>query len=228
MSEGIGAIDCKSIRRSTIYANAPSPRAFIRTHGGRMADLSEPDALSPENHVWEVAHALSHLWRFTGHCRRFYSVAQHAVNCSHLVLDPADENTIVQYDRLHHDDAEAYYGDMSSPLKRLPELQGYRNLEARAQHVAGGGWSSAATHAADSAMCRRELYDLFDPPYGESDNWVPRITRTWWPMEAEIRYLFRHFSLLRQLGEIKYLDGDTWRRLPSNWQIIRRVIAGRF
>jgi len=77
--------------------------------------------------VEDIAHALSNICRFTGHCREFYSVAQHAVLVSHLVP------TEYAYQALHHDDVEAVMGDMSSPLKKLiPE---YKRLEHEIERV---------------------------------------------------------------------------------------------
>lgn len=77
--------------------------------------------------VEDIAHALSNICRFTGHCREFYSVAQHAVLVSHLV--PRE----FAYQALHHDDVEAVMGDVSSPLKKL--LPEYKRLEREIETV---------------------------------------------------------------------------------------------
>ena len=81
---------------------------------------------SPSSEVMDIktmAHSLSNLCRFIGHTKKFYSVAQHSVLVSHLV-PPA-----FAFEGLMHDAAEAFCGDISSPIKaRLPE---FRRLEKR-------------------------------------------------------------------------------------------------
>lgn len=95
----------------------------------------------------DIAHALGNLCRFTGHSRRFYSVAEHSWlvgedavmrvhrhNSDRLeVLELLDGN-VAYPSALFHDAAEAYLGDVSRPLKRLSGMEPYRELEATIEH----------------------------------------------------------------------------------------------
>ncbi len=90
---------------------------WCQTYTGKMFHPLNP---SPEEvDIFDIAHALGNLCRYNGHCRHFYSVAEHSV----LLADNVPPS-LARW-ALMHDAAEAYMGDVIRPIKHaIPELLG--------------------------------------------------------------------------------------------------------
>lgn len=170
------------------------PTILLRS--GRYFSFEHPERTPIR--IEDIAHGLSNLCRFTGQCKRFYSVAQHAVLVSHIVPKS------LAFQALHHDDAEAVMGDMSSPLKKM--VPQYKELETR---IEASIWRSFGlpeqlapqVKMADLIALRTEQRDLMHIEGGEwaqlggIDPWPEKIVPLP-PDQACAQYLQRHWELL--------------------------------
>lgn len=93
----------------------------VGTVTGKLFSFLDPDPA--EICLEDIAHGLSNLCRFNGQSSAFYSVAQHAELVSRLC------NTKDALWGLFHDAAEAYLGDVVSPIKRNLGMEKYRLAE---------------------------------------------------------------------------------------------------
>lgn len=100
-------------------------RPWIQTSRGLAWCADDPGSFPYD--VEEIAHALSNICRYNGHCRVFYSVAQHSAIVAELVRArrPGAPKRLVRASLLH-DAAEAFCLDVPSPIKRMPMMAGYR------------------------------------------------------------------------------------------------------
>lgn len=87
---------------------------WIQTLDGAAFDLLEPAAEKIDPNT--IAVCLARTCRFKGHCREFYSVAQHSLLVESLVLDDA-----LRLPALLHDAHECLdgFGDIARPAKYL-------------------------------------------------------------------------------------------------------------
>jgi hypothetical protein len=93
----------------------PTPNA-VETHSGAFVDVSAPDPTTIT--LSDIAWALSQTSRFGGHGTTYYSVAEHAVFVSRR-LERKGFGELMQLAGLHHDDHEAFLGDIPTPIKPL-------------------------------------------------------------------------------------------------------------
>jgi hypothetical protein len=117
--------------------------------------LAEPSDIQIE----DIAHALSQICRYGGHCRKFYSVAQHSVIVAAHLAPP------FQFEGLMHDSPEAYIGDMVKPLKiQMPEFNRVENhvwrVIAKRFHLPNT--MSPKVKKADAQALGTERRDLLD------------------------------------------------------------------
>lgn len=84
--------------------------SWIQTHTGKKFFPFEPE--SQDIDIKDIAHSLSLICRYNGHCKTFYSVAEHCIRVSEIV---SEKNKLWG---LLHDAAETYLGDICHPIKK--------------------------------------------------------------------------------------------------------------
>ena len=88
--------------------------SWFLSRSGLELDLAAPKVA--DVHWHDIAEALAKTCRFGGHCKGFYSVAEHSVRTYELMNRSWPELAIYG---LLHDAAEAWTGDVIHPLKEM-------------------------------------------------------------------------------------------------------------
>lgn len=99
-------------------------QTWIRTNTGKKFFPLAPTVDMVD--IEDIAHALSHQCRFSGHTSKFYSVAQHSVHVAQL-LEETHNDKAMALAGLLHDASEAYLVDVPSPVKKV--MPTYRDAE---------------------------------------------------------------------------------------------------
>ena len=152
--------------------------AWIQTYTGKKFWPLRPNGR--DLNIVDIAHALSMKCRYNGHCKFFYSVAEHCVHVSNYVHG-------VPLWGLLHDASEAYLPDVPRPIK--PHLPGFVDLEHEIMSVVtlryGLGWPEPPeVKRVDTAILADEQpvlmpnvpadWGLSEPPLGVTiEGWQP-------------------------------------------------------
>ncbi|MFN9115813.1 MAG: phosphohydrolase [Bacteroidota bacterium] len=166
------------------------PPSHIQTFTGRHINPFDPDPAAID--IEDIAHALSHICRFTGHTRTFYSVAEHCTRAADYNTMTSIHGTMGKRSRrlalatLLHDASEAYLTDIPRPLKphvyvrpylematgTRGNLYSYRGAEGELQTTIYSRFGlttddisdfTQAIHEADLIMLATERRDLLTP-----------------------------------------------------------------
>jgi len=168
-------------------------KPWLPSYTGRVLDILEPTPDMVDVH--DVAHALSMTCRYGGHCREFYSVAEHSVLVHDIALNilhdaartrtgdfPLGLTPLARLVVFLHDAAEAYVGDLISPIKRsIPTFQLLENRWTKAvdDHFELDGALAVPSvplknliREADTLAVSIEVVSLYPNP---SDGWWERF-----------------------------------------------------
>lgn len=157
---------------------------FIECRSGKVFDLRNPDPALIDGE--DIAMSLAMQCRYCGHCKFFYSVAEHCCICHDLVERRFDlfrdcglDQTEFAFAVLMHDASEAYCIDLPRPVK--PLVPAYTVLENSIQAVVRQHFrikDSTTIHKAikraDNLVIRAEGHQLM-PSKGETWGYGPDI-----------------------------------------------------
>lgn len=178
--------------------------AGIEAVSGRMLFPLSPRVA--DVNIKDIAHALGNKCRYTGHCREFYSVAQHSV----LVSQVVDRRLALA--GLLHDASEYVLPDVSSPVK--PRLKGFKEIEEGVLDAVFKRFGILATRqdeeamaeikAADRAVMAIEVRDLMpgNPDYWDLPDADPflDVREPWGPKESREKFMDRYEQIMEAMA----------------------------
>jgi 5'-deoxynucleotidase YfbR-like HD superfamily hydrolase len=159
--------------------------SILRTRSGGHINLLDPD---PDViNIEDIARSLSNTCRFNGQCD-FYSVAEHSVLAARIADDIGLPDVAI-FGALMHDAAEAYVGDVCTPLKKL--LPDYQEIEAKVDLAVRIKFDLDHAHDAivkqiDQTLYENECPQLFAQE--ANDDYLFPL-EFWSPEEAEEEFL---------------------------------------
>jgi 5'-deoxynucleotidase YfbR-like HD superfamily hydrolase len=152
---------------------------FLETVSGKKVNVLQPDPSQID--IEDIAWSLSRMPRFAGHTIPYmpYSVAQHSIQ----VMKDLGWDNLLMFHGLMHDSAEAYLGDIPSPIKHIPgfreEIKAIEDRLLRSVYDAVGVQypdeeEQEEVHEADLAQRAIEAYNFM---YSRGADWnLPKVS----------------------------------------------------
>lgn len=176
---------------------------WVQTYTGKKFWPLDP---RPEEiDINDIAHSLALTCRFGGHCKEFYSVAQHCI----IASEYAGKDSVLSLWLLLHDASEAYLHDITSPLK--PYLPKYKDFEARIMDTVAiafnlpslSGEIEPKIKIVDKRLLARECELLMEEPpdeWGSCEGFspLPVEIKPMTPKQAEKGFIKRYRDITRR------------------------------
>jgi len=173
---------------------------WIQTFSG--VEFYPLDPRPDEIRIEDIAHALSMQCRYSGHVRRFYSVAEHSIR----VADMCHPDHALW--GLLHDASEAYLVDLPGPLKHHSDIgRLYREAEEKLMKAVcerfGLAWPVPEPVArVDKAMLWFEARDLM-PHHPYWEKWMTLTTGVEFSVEQTMPAEVAEQMFLTRFGQLK-------------------------
>ena len=169
---------------------------FFTTYSGEKVNVTNPS--SEQIKIIDIAHSLSLICRYNGHCNQFYSVAEHSVHVSNIAKSSLWG--------LLHDAPEAYFSDIPRPIKaQFPQIEEYedRILDAVKKKFHIWGDLPKNVKKADDRILVNEI-EVLMPNQDPADLNMRRYDcldlsgKRWTPKQAEKRFLKRYYEVTKK------------------------------
>ena len=147
---------------------------------GKYVNLSE--LTKDDIDIADISRSLNYIYRFTGHWKdkEPLTVAQHTRLAVHLsgILFPDD--ALIKLDVTIHDFAEAYTGDVATPLKKLFGI-GFKDYEKAIEDVVYEKlWVASSPHTKEIYEARK-ICDLLALDIERRNLWSSQTGKDNWP-----------------------------------------------
>jgi len=161
-------------------------RTIMQTYTGRVIDTK--NVRVEDIDLMDIAHSLSQICRYGGHCQRFYSVAEHSILVSKLVPEEHAKWGLM------HDASEAYLNDLVHGFKT--QLNDYYALEKQLMKLIAERFNlpwpmNELVKQVDVRLVADEMYNLFYESLLVSGPYYKVKIHGWRDTKAEREFLKR-------------------------------------
>jgi 5'-deoxynucleotidase YfbR-like HD superfamily hydrolase len=168
---------------------------WLQTFTGQRFYAANPEIKDID--IEDIAHALSMICRFGGHCMRFYSVAEHSYWMAKQASRPNKLWALL------HDATEAYMVDLPRPIKEI--LPDYKIAETNLMKKICERFElpqemPAEIKKLDNAILRSEFEEnmTFVPDDLPFTSYSMNVNFQYWePQKAEEKFLEMFFSIYK-------------------------------